>query len=761
MPAEGTLVVGPLPQEPLAFQERLRLMEELDRAMELRGASTACALTGGRGVGKTQLAGAYARSRIEAGWRVVAWIVAEEPGQIIAGLDELAEAAGVKGSIQDAELAAAAARQWLERLPEPSLLVLDNVGDPDEVREWLPRLGRTRTLMTSTTRSVAHLGATVDIGMFSVDEAVAFLREVSMVGEPEAGTAAAEELVLELGCMPLALAQAAWVIRMQGLAFTEYLERFRHRPTKEATRRVPGEPYASGVAEALLSAIAHAETGDHSETVRRATEYISLMSPSGVHRDDLRAAMPDRDADEIAAVVGQLTEACLVTLSLDGGTVVMHRLVQRIVRDRLQDDGRLQARMEEMATVLSGLLPDTDGALMLNDGDHGLTDHILALWAAAEPLGDAARRGLLQLRRTAVWLLVNRAELDRACRLGREVLADHERIFPSSDSSREAKEETLDARESLMRAYMAAEQYASAVPLAEQSVVDHGGLFGPDDRRTLEAVNTLGYVLEVAGRLDEALTVHTRNLADSIRVNGPGHETTLRVQINLASTFRSQGDSPRALVLFEKNVADNERCMGPDHRSTLNARGELARMYERVGRSAEAVVLYEILLADLRRLYPDAHRSFLWWGRYQAQALQSSGRTEEAIDELERLLERSEHGLGSDHPETLSIRIFLARALMTARQYSNAIALFERCVADRERVLGPHNRRTLNARRNLGLTLLAAGRRSHAIGCLESVLADYERAIGAHHPFTEGARADLVRARAARSPLRRLLLPAP
>lgn len=738
---QGPLVIGALPREPLAFQERADLIEAVDEAMDRHAVAVVCALTGGRGVGKTQLAGAYARSRIDAGWRVVAWIVAEEPGQVVAGLDDLAEAAGIKGGIQDAQLAAAAARRWLERLPEPALLVLDNVVDPDQVARWLPRTGRTRTLITSTVRSVTHLGATVDIGVFTQDEAVAFLHEMAGVSQGEDGGPAAAELATDLGCLPLALAQAAWVIRTQGLTFAEYLERFRRNRVAQVMRRVPGEPYPIGAAEALLLAIRQVETGEDASTVRRVVELISLLSPTGVHRDDLRVALPDREAAEIDNVVGRLSEASVVTLSLDGCTVLMHRLVQRIVRDRLLEDGLLGSRIVEAATVLRALLPPADGTPARGAADRGLTDHILALWAAAEPLGDETRRALMDLHLAAVRLLTARAEVFRACSVGQDVVAEHERLVPAHD------DQVLGALAALAYAYQVAQQYDLALPLRERYIEAQRERFGPDSPQTLNAVNSLGYTLESAGRLDEAEAVHRQNLADSLRVNGPDHQTTMYAQINLASTLRSKGANEQALALFEKNVTDNERALGSDHGSTLNARGELARMYGRVGRWAESLELHDRVLADVLRTQQSNNEPNLWWGRYRALALQGAGRIDEATDELNRLLEFSERELGGDHPETLDVRIFLARAHTTARRHATALALFEQCVTDRQRVLGPDNRGTLNARRNLGLALLAAGKRSRAVTCLGSVLADYERVLGPHHPYTEGARTDLTRAR--------------
>jgi hypothetical protein len=173
-------------------------------------------------VGKTQLAAAFARECVKAQWRAVVWIVAERPGQIVSGLADLAHEAGVRAPLQNAELAAAAARRWLEALHEPSLLVFDNAADPDETARWLPRTGRTTVIVTSTLRSFSLLGTPVELDVFTEREAVDFLMERS--GRDDSQGAAQVARILDL--LPLALAQAAFVIRAQGLTFADYEERF-------------------------------------------------------------------------------------------------------------------------------------------------------------------------------------------------------------------------------------------------------------------------------------------------------------------------------------------------------------------------------------------------------------------------------------------------------------------------------------------------------------------------------------------------------
>ena len=744
----GPVVVGDIPQQPPGFQPRAGLLADLDRAGP--GVSVVHAVTGMRGVGKTQLAAAYARAKLAAGWRLVAWVNAEDPATLAAGLATVAEAAGLAGAaVADAGLAV---RHWLEADGDRRLIVFDDAADPDVLRPYLPAGGAARVLITGNRQSVANLGARVGVEVFTKDEAVAFLADRT----GRAGDAGAAAVAAELGYLPLALAQAAAVIAAQHLAYGIYLDRLRTLPVGEYLTREEGQPYPHGVARAVLLSLEAVRASDKAGIGIRVMEMMAVLSAAGVRREMLYdagqtgvlATGKRRRAAKVPAslvdkALAQLTERSLLTFSVDGQTVSAHRLVLRVIREGLARQGRFTVVCRAAASVLdthSGALKGSLDRPAVRD----VAEQVTALWEHA--LGTAGGADeelagmLLHLRSAAVYyLLVLGDSAPQAIAVGKPLTADFERVLGPGHR------DTLTSRSNLAAAYWEAGRAAEAIPLHEQTLADRERLLGPGHPDTLTSRDNLALAYRDAGRAAEAIPLHEQTLAAFERVLGPDHRDTLTSRNNLANAYRAAGRAAEAIPLFEQTLAAFERVLGPGHRDTLTSRGNLANAYQAAGRAAEAIPLHEQTLADRERVLGPDHPDTLTSRDNLANAYRDAGRAAEAIPLFERTLADRERVLGPDHPHTLASRDNLALAYQAAGRAAEAIPLFEQTLADRER-LGPDHPDTLHSRNNLATAYQEAGRAAEAIPLHEQTLAASERVLGPDHPDTLASRNNLAAA---------------
>ena len=462
-----------------------------------------------------------------------------------------------------------------------------------------------RILIISTQQSAENRGSAVPVGVFTAAEASAFLAGRTGLDDEEG----AAEVAAVLGHLPLTLSLAAPLIAGRHLGYRRYLDRLRATPVDVYLTGDDGQPYPPGIARAVLLSLQAVRAADRTGICTRIMEIIAVLSPAGVRRELLYAAGQAGvlasggrrvEAGLVDQVLEWLSDRSLLTFSLDGQTVILHRLVARVIRSGLARRQMLTAACEAAAFVL-----DVYSRALVGSPDRravrGIPQQVTALLDSfAGPATGADEElawVLLGLRFIAFYHLLELGDsTTQAIAAGEPLAADLERLLGPDHP------DTLSSRNSLAAAYLAAGRVAEAIELFEQTLSVQQRLLGPDDPETLTSQNNLASAYQDAGRTDEAIRLYELNLEVRERLLGPDDPSTLNSRGNLAAAYLAAGQAAEAIPLLEQTLASREQVLGPDHPDTQTSRRNLAKAYQGVGRAAEAAPLLERTSAGRKRV---------------------------------------------------------------------------------------------------------------------------------------------------------------
>ncbi|MFJ9809028.1 tetratricopeptide repeat protein [Streptomyces sp. NPDC101158] len=715
--------VGEIPGRAHSLQDRAEA-EQLRQA--LSGGGTAV-LAGMGGVGKTQLVADYARRAQERGTvDILVWITAGDVTAVESGFARAGtEVLGADPA--DPRTAARTFRAWLEpkatARPYRWLVVLDDVTDPADLTGcWPPSSPYGRTLVT-TRRGDSVLATDrrrlIKVGVFTKAEASAHLAGVLPLPARTGSGDQLAGLADDLGCLPLALSQAAAYLVDSGLTVTAYRDLLARRTTTLASVApdvLPDDqtaPLATawslsveradalrpvGLARPLLRLAAFLDPNGIPEAVLTSAPALAYLSRHRTHDggDDPAEAAPVT-AELAVGALRALDRLHLVEHALRSPqrTVRVHQLVQRAVREALTPD-----------------------------------EHDRTALAAADAL-------------TAVWPAVERStETARALRANTAVLSGRAgSTLRGGGASGGVHAVLYRAGRSLGETGLAGEAASYFDDLA-RAVADE---CGPDDPSVWQARFFRADCRGRTGDVAAAVSAYESLLTDRhVRRLGPLHGFTLSVRSALAFWQGLNGDVVQAVAGLEDVLRLRARIHEEDSRDTFVDRGNLARFRGEAGEVARAVSDYASLLRDVtRELGFDDPVTLTTRNNLAFWRSQSEGVTD-SVAEFARLLAQHDAKFGPDHPGSLLLRHNLAYARGAAGDPVSALAELRTVLEDRVRVLGEDDPETLRTRGAMAHWMRSLGDSAAAAAEYEEVALRRMSVLGPLHPDTISAVGEIV-----------------
>ncbi|MFZ4273895.1 tetratricopeptide repeat protein [Streptomyces arboris] len=748
-------------------------LARLRDSLRPEGGATAVVIHGLGGVGKTALALEYAY-RYREDHNPILRLPADSPVGMTAALaafaDDLNHLLEPSGLSPDQR--ATWAKNWLQG-HGGWLLILDNAEQPADVDALLGSLVGGRILITTRQATGWHARcATLPLDELPEDAAVEFLERLVAGGGERARF---RELAGELGCLPLALEQAAAYLNQTRTDPSGYLallrdasaealaigprrdehERTVARVWQHSLRAVQDEnPYATyvlrvlswfapdQVPRSLLGRLREDRSAPSARAARRLSGWTlpyarrRWAQRAGWVRARGRTAHRELTELEINRALGVLHAYSLI--KLDRESVKVHRLVQSVARTPDPARGRsVRAARQEAVELLLGAVLDIPVDARGWVREREVVPHLEALLRLAAPADDGADTAALLVRLAQYGSRWSRPQegslilgyLERAdAALRRTILWG--RSHP--------------ARTALSSSYTEALIYAGELERAVDRL-EHEGRRGPHGRGLVGASLTrLARCYLELGRPEQAIPLLKRELTDVLR-GGGDVRPALAVRGRLAAAYQAAGWHKHAVAMFEQNLFDAEAALGGQDADTCDARENLADAYTASQDAVRAVGLYRQSLTRREALFGRRHPSVFACRIGLANTYEEAGEPGRAAEVLDHAIAEA----GGLFDETLivpAMRSHRARVALAAGQLEQAVALQEESLRDWITALGDRHPDVLYVKKGFAMAMVGAGEEERAIPLLEEGLELAEEVFGGSHAETTVFRQVLGRA---------------
>ncbi|MEA5451933.1 tetratricopeptide repeat protein [Leptolyngbya sp. CCNP1308] len=658
--ALNTANAGPLflaPRRNPFFTGREELLEQVHQALT---AGEPAALSGLGGVGKTQTAAEYAH-RYRGQYSAMLWVRAETQDELMSGLTALAQDLGLALSQEtDQAVVVQAVKGWLST-NAGWLLVLDNADHLELVRDWLVLCNQGHVLLTTRASETRPLAVCVAVLKMPPQEGALFLlRRSGRVGKEgtwqeatEADQTLALALCAQMDGLPLALDQAGAYILETPSSLQEYLRLYKTAGPRLLAQR--GDNALDHPSVTITFGLAVQVASQRLPAVAALLNLCAFLAPDGIpeevfkgnaaaFEEPLQSALAE--PLEYMALLREAGRFSLVVRNVEEQTFSVHRLVQEVIRDGL-DDTEQEGLVRQLLEAMNEVFPYPEFANWLVCDC--LLPHALALigWQQRFAIETESTGGLLNA--IAIHLYW-RGRYNEAEPLYQAALAICKRLLGDEHLY------VAGSLRNLAGLYNEQGRYSEAEPLLQKALAMYRRLSGDESLSVAGSLNDLALLYTYQGRYSEAEPLFQKALSLRKRLLGNEHPQVALSLNTLARLYRNQGRYSEAEPLFQEALALRKRLLGNEHPHVAIDLYDLAYLYDNQGRYDEAETLYQVALEMQKRLFGDEHPYVAHSLNNLATFYSNQGRYSEAEPLYQAALAIRKRVLGDEHPRTETVR---------------------------------------------------------------------------------------------------------
>ena len=661
------------------FKGREKELDKLDEHLRKHGAAAITqpkAISGLGGIGKTRLAVEYAWRRHDE-FNAFLFVKADTPSSLSANLAALAGPNILdlpEQKLENEEERKQAVLRWLHQHCG-WLLILDNVDTRESakaVEELIPKIPGGQLIITSRLTEWSGAVHCSPLDVISLSNATAFILDRTKDRRPLPNDQAlTEKLAQHLGCLPLALEQAAAYINRRRRSLEEYLEELNkniNRVLEWYDDRIMG--YPSSIATTWLTTL----------SCLGVTEKALLRAIAFLATDPIPVAMFKGNTNKIAELVklwceetdeeqrqidpeeaiAELAAFSLVTWSKDSFTI--HRMLQEVVKSRTPGE-RLPQWIEQVTQLICDFAPKETAE---NPSTWGIWD---MLRPHAESLiehsnADSRIQTNLTLIDSLGALYFGKGLYSTSLDFEQKALKIAETRF-ASDSC-ELAHYYLSCGESLRMLG----HYAETEQMFRKSLAITERIHGPQSERYADDLNYLALALGEQGKYSEAETLYRKAIKIYETIPSPNEHNLSKCLGNLAVLLHSKGDYEEAEPLLRKALDIREKVLGQEHPHTIASLSNLANLLESKGNYDEAEPLYRRAHKICESVLGEEHQYTAQSLYNLARLLQDKCNYEGAEQFHRRALAIFEKVMGKEHPNTAQSLNNLAELLRSKSDYA-------------------------------------------------------------------------------------------